>query len=135
MASVETSNETTVSHASPTSIATGTSEQEKKSNVMSASAMEIYKIETNQAAAMISQFIRKEVMYPALLKELGVESQMVVDFFIDRKGSIQKIKIIKGDSEIFNEKVLAVLSELKEIKIRYYLGASRIRIPINFTLQ
>lgn len=128
MASIESMDNATTSKVE-------LSEQKNNSRHKSAAAKEMFEIETNQAAAMITQFVNEKVLYPKLLSELGMESAMEVDFFIDRQGKIQKIMITKGDSKVFNEKVLDILQEMKDIKIRHYLGASRLRIPINFSLK
>ncbi len=108
---------------------------ESKKSLKSSSALEMYKIETNQAAQMINTFVRENIDYPELMKEYSVETDVMVDFFIDHQGVIQKVMVSKGGHKTLNEKLVAALSELEEIKIKQYLGASRIRIPINFSLQ
>lgn len=108
---------------------------ESKKSLKSSSAMEMYKIETNQAAQMINTFVRKNIDYPELMKEYSIETDVMVDFFINDQGVVQKVMVAKGGHKTLNEKLVADLSQLKDIKIKQYLGASRIRIPINFSLQ
>ncbi len=101
-----------------------------------AEAKLIYVEATNLAKDQLLDFIASEVNYPEALQEQYLEGQMVVDFWIDTNGQIQKTKLMKGINDEFDEAILNKLEGIQSLRIdsSKYLGANRIRIPIDFSM-
>jgi protein TonB len=48
---------------------------------------------------------RIEPVYPEFAKKAGLEGQVYVNIWVDKEGKVRDVKILKSDSEIFNEPV------------------------------
>lgn len=104
--------------------------------VSDAEAKLLYVEATSLAKEQLLDFISKEVNYPEALQEQYLEGRIVVDFWINANGQIQKTKVMKGINDEFDEAVLTKLEGIQALRIdsAQYLGASRIRIPIDFSM-
>lgn len=49
---------------------------------------------------------RIEPVYPEFAKKAGLEGQVYVNIWIDKEGKVRDVKILRSDSEIFNQPVI-----------------------------
>lgn len=88
--------------------------------------------------AAMKKFLAENIKYPEIAMELGDQGRVYVEFVVNRDGSIEQVKILKGvsgeiDSEarrVVNDMPQWAPAELNGEKVR-----ARCRIPINFKLQ
>ena len=64
----------------------------------------------------LSEFIRKNTIYPELAKEMGLEGTVYVSFIIDEKGQIESSKILKGVGGGCSEEATRVVGKLPKFK-------------------
>lgn len=88
--------------------------------------------------AAMAQFIRDNVQYPELAREMGEQGTVYVQFVVNSDGSIQDVEVIKGVSDLLNKEAVRVVKAMpkwtpgeqagKKIRVRF-------RIPIKFTIS
>ena len=102
------------------------------------------------------QFLVKNIKYPQLPKEMGVQGKVFVEFIVDKSGSVQEIKLVKpiliDEKNIkpkylekskeaatqLNEEALRVISIMPKWKPGLLYGKPvnvRFVLPIGFKLQ
>lgn len=85
------------------------------------------------------QFLTDNVKYPEVAKQNGIEGRVIVQFVVDRDGTISKVKVLKsgGDPSLDKEAVRVIRSmpdwhpgtiRGKPVRIQYTL-------PVNFRLK
>lgn len=84
------------------------------------------------------KFLAKEVKYPVVAQENGIEGRVFVSFVIDETGSITDIHVIRGVDPALDSEALRVIRNMpkwkpgkqggKTVKVRY-------NVPISFELQ
>ena len=85
----------------------------------------------------VSVWIEEHIQYPADAKQAKIEGRVIVEFIIDKDGSIIEPKIVKGVSDSLNDEALRLVRSMprwtpgrqngKAVQTRYTL-------PINFRL-
>ncbi|MBW7867884.1 MAG: energy transducer TonB [Brumimicrobium sp.] len=89
-------------------------------------------------AAAMKKFLADNVKYPEIAMELGDQGRVFVEFVVNKDGSIEQVKVLRGvSSELDKEAQRVVRSMPKWVpaeangeKVR-----ARCRIPINFILH
>lgn len=88
----------------------------------------------------LGDFIRRNIVYPELAKEIGKEGTVYVSFIIDEKGQVESSKILKGIGAGCDEEASRVVNKLPKFKKpgRNALGKPVkviFNIPIAFKLK
>lgn len=91
----------------------------------------------NQLAQQtLIEHIATQVTYPELLQELMAEGRVTVKITLDTHGKVQAYEILESPDPSFSHAVERImLSAPAVISHRPYLGARKLIIPIEFTLQ
>lgn len=86
--------------------------------------------------AMVN-FIRENIVYPELSREMGEQGTVYVQFVVNSDGSIQDVVVLKGVSDLLDKEAVRVVKKMpkwtpgeqagKKIRVRY-------QIPIKFTI-
>ena len=84
------------------------------------------------------EFMRNNIIYPAVAREYGVHGKVAISFLIDKAGKIKDIKIAKGIGSGCDEEALRVISMMPDwipgkqngrpVSVLYYL-------PVFFNLK
>ena len=86
----------------------------------------------------LNGFISSNLKYPAIAEENGVQGRVIVQFVVDRDGSISDIKVVRSvDASLDREAVRLVRSMPRWTPGKQNGKAVRVRytLPINFRLQ
>ena len=86
----------------------------------------------------LMKFLKKNVNYPKMSKELGITGMVFVEFIVDVDGTMSNIKIAKGVSSDIDKEAIRVVSLMP----KWTPGSQRnkpvqvgMRLPIRFTLM
>ena len=85
-----------------------------------------------------SSYLAKNLVYPEMAKQKGMEGKVIVAAVINKDGSLESAKIIKGCPGGFNEAALKIVQEMPKWALHTYKGLAvkkRLEIPIDFKLQ
>jgi protein TonB len=84
------------------------------------------------------RYLRNVTEYPTSAKEAGIEGTVIVNFVVNKDGSITDVQIGRGVSEKLNKEALRVVKNMpkwqpgkqrgKPVRVRY-------RVPIRFSLN
>ena len=59
----------------------------------------------------IMLFLSKNIKYPALAQELGLQGKVICQFVVDRNGAIENVEVVRGiDKSLDNEAVRVIKS-------------------------
>ncbi len=88
--------------------------------------------------AALRKYLSKNVKFPAIAQENGIQGRVYVEFVVNKDGKIVDVKILKGVDRSLDEEALRVVRSMppwepgeqrgKAVRVSY-------RIPINFTLR
>lgn len=84
------------------------------------------------------RYLRNEIEYPRSAKEAGIEGTVIVNFVVNKDGSITDVRVGRGVTEKLNKEALRVVKNMpkwqpgkqrgKPVRVRY-------RVPIRFSLN
>ncbi|MBL6962221.1 MAG: energy transducer TonB [Bacteroidetes bacterium] len=85
-----------------------------------------------------NKYLRQSIRYPDIERDNGIQGQVVVNFVVEKDGSINNVKILKGITPNINEEALRVVKEMpnwmpgkqRGKPVRVYVN-----LPIRFTLN
>jgi protein TonB len=83
------------------------------------------------------KYIKKALKYPSQARRMGVEGKVYVQFVVDKDGSLNEIKVIKGIGAGCDEEASRVIQEASKWKPGKQRGRAvkqRIVMPISFKL-
>jgi protein TonB len=83
------------------------------------------------------EYVNKKVKYPAQARRMGIEGKVFVEFVINRDGSIQDVKAIKGIGAGCDEEAVRVIQSAPSWKPGKQRGKpvrQRMVLPITFKL-
>lgn len=87
----------------------------------------------------LDAYLQKNIVYPQLCKEMGIEGTVYVQFIVDTKGDYREVQVIKGPHPALNKEALRVMSAMPQwtpakddngVLVDYLM-----RKPIKFALQ
>jgi TonB family protein len=112
---------------------------EKKAEV----SKEVFKVVEQMPAypegqGALLEFLAKNINYPTVAKENGVEGMVVVQYVIEKDGSISNAKVVKGIGAGCDEEALRVVNAMPNWiagKQRGQAVAVRFNLPIRFKLE
>lgn len=84
------------------------------------------------------EFLAKNINYPTVAKENGVEGMVVVEYIIEKDGSISNAKVVRGIGAGCDEEALRVVNAMPNWiagKQRGQAVAVRFNLPIRFKLE
>lgn len=86
----------------------------------------------------LMKFLKNNVKYPKMSKELGITGTVFVEFIVNTDGTLSDIKIAKGVSSDIDKEALRIVNSMP----RWVPGSQQnkpvqvgIRLPIRFTLM
>ena len=86
----------------------------------------------------LMKYIQKNVRYPQIAKEYGIEGRVFVTFVIDKKGKVNDVEILKGVDKNLDKEAKRVIESLPKFTPGKQRGkAVRVQftVPISFKLQ
>ncbi|MBT3301106.1 MAG: energy transducer TonB [Bacteroidetes bacterium] len=85
-----------------------------------------------------NQYLRESIRYPDIERDNGIQGPVVVNFVVEKDGSINNVKILKGLTPNINEEAIRVVKDMP----RWVAGKQRgkpvrvyVNLPIRFTLN
>jgi protein TonB len=80
---------------------------------------------------------RVEPVYPEFAKKAGLEGQVYVNIWVDKEGKVRDVKVLKSDSEIFNEPVIAACKQwiFSPAMMKNGPVAVWVAVPFRFSIQ
>ncbi len=88
--------------------------------------------------AKMTEYIAKNIKYPVMARESGVEGRVFVNFVVEPNGSISKVKVLRGIGGGCDEEAMRVVQSMPAWKPGKQRGtAVRVNytVPIIFKLQ
>lgn len=89
----------------------------------------------------LMQYLFKNIKYPKTAKEAGVEGMCVIQFVVEKDGSLSELKLLKDQGYGLGEEAKRVVEKMNEDGIRWIPGLQRGRtvrvqsiLPIKFKL-
>ena len=82
--------------------------------------------------------IRKNFMYPAIAKEMGIQEKIYVKFVIDKTGQIIDVKVVRGQDKYLKEEAIRLVKSLPKMEPARQRGkpvSVNYTIPISFLLN
>lgn len=84
----------------------------------------------------MNNYIRKETKFPELAYSIGIRDKVYVNFIISETGTVESVKLARGEYDILNDEALRVIRAMPKI-----VPASQknkpvrmsMTVPINFT--
>lgn len=66
--------------------------------------------------ASMKQYLIKNIKYPAVARENGIQGRVVVQFVVDRDGSVTEVQVIRGVDPVLDKEALRVVSAMPKWK-------------------
>ena len=83
-------------------------------------------------------WIAENVKYPAEAQEKNIEGRVYVGFVVNKEGSVEEVKLMRGVSPSIDAEALRVVSEMPKWKPGSYQKepiSMNFTVPINFALK
>jgi protein TonB len=115
----------------------GAEEVPSETKIHSIDAIESYPEFPGGQEAFV-KFLRKNLRYPGMAAENGIQGKVILSFVIERDGELSNIKVIRGIGSGCDEEALRVLSKSPQWKPGIQ-NNQKVRVaytlPINFSLS
>ncbi|RYE14110.1 MAG: energy transducer TonB [Sphingobacteriales bacterium] len=132
---IATGNQAPVSTGNGTGVA-NVPEQDPNA-ILNAATVEVYP-EFEGGMAGWAKYIKKNLRYPAMAQESGVQGKVHVSFIVERDGSITDVQILRGIGGGCDEEALRVIKKSPKWKAGMQNNSAvrvRYNMPIQFTLN
>ncbi len=86
----------------------------------------------------MKEFLMDNIEYPEISMELGDYGQVVLEFVVNKDGSLEQIKVLSGVSREIDKEAIRVIGEMPNWIPAIHKGElvrARCKIPINFILE
>lgn len=86
----------------------------------------------------LGNFLRKNIVYPAMAKEMGIQGKVYARFIVEKDGSISNLQIAKGISDECNKEVLRVLKLMPKWEPginKEQIVRVQFQLPVSFILK
>ena len=83
----------------------------------------------------LSEFLKKNIVYPKLAKENGIQGKVFVQFIVWKDGTIRDVKVIKGVHETLDNEAIRIVQMMPKWKPGKQRGKAvnaRFTLPIPF---
>ena len=84
------------------------------------------------------KFLQKNIKYPTISQENGVQGRVIVQFVVNRDGSIVDTQVMRGVDPYLDKEALRVVSTMPKWKPGKQRGKpvrTRFTLPVQFRLQ
>ena len=88
------------------------------------------------------EFIYKNIKYPAIARENGVEGTVVVQFVVEKDGTVKDAKVVRDIGAQCGQEAMRVVNMMNEQNIKWIPGKQRGRsvrvqfnLPVKFRLE
>ncbi len=88
--------------------------------------------------AALMEYLKKNVRYPAICKEQGLQGRVIVQFVVNPDGTISDAQVIKPVNPYFDKEALRVVNAMPKWvpgKIRGKTVRVRFTVPVTFRLE
>lgn len=88
--------------------------------------------------AALLDYLRKNIKYPRLSQENGVQGRVLVQFVVNKDGSIVDPEVVKNVDPLLDKEALRVISTMPKWKPGSQRGKPvrvRYTVPVNFRLN
>ena len=92
----------------------------------------------NGGMAGLMQYLSKNIKYPTIAQENGTQGRVVVQFVVNRDGSIVDAKVMRGVDPYLDKEALRVINSMPKWKPGKQRGKPvrcRYTVPVMFRLQ
>ncbi len=92
----------------------------------------------NGGMAGLMQYLSKNIKYPTIAQENGTQGRVVVQFVVNRDGSIVDAKVMRGVDPYLDKEALRVINSMPKWKPGKQRGKAvrcRFTVPVMFRLQ
>ncbi|MCK5781645.1 MAG: energy transducer TonB [Flavobacteriales bacterium] len=86
----------------------------------------------------IMRHVKKNFKYPEIAKEMGIQGRVIVQFVIEKDGSIKQAKVLRGVDKNLDKEALRIVSKIPKMTPAKQRGKSvpvSFMLPITFKLQ
>ena len=86
----------------------------------------------------MANFIRDNIVYPELSREMGEQGTVYVQFVVNQDGSIQDVVVVKKVSDLLDKEAIRVVKMMPKWSAGEQAGKKvrvRFTLPINFRIQ
>ena len=87
--------------------------------------------------ATLMKFLKENIQYPAVAKENGVQGRVIVQFVVERDGTISNVKVARGVEPNVNKEALRVVKSMPRWKPGTQRGKTvrvKFTVPVMFRL-
>ena len=84
------------------------------------------------------EWLSNNVQYPTLALERGIQGRVVVQFIVNKDGSLSDLKVLQSPNELLSQEALRVVGQMprwKPARQGNRIVRSRFNLPINFTIR
>ena len=88
--------------------------------------------------AELSNFMSRNIQYPVISQENGVQGKVVVQFVIDKEGNVEEVAIANGVDPYLDAEALRIIKMMPKWKPGKHVGKEvnvKCTIPVGFRLQ
>lgn len=89
-------------------------------------------------ASKLMKYLSKNLKYPAIAQENGIQGRVFVNFVVSKDGKISKISILKGVDQSLDKEAIRVIQNMPAWEPGEQMGKAvnvSCNIPINFNLN
>lgn len=111
-------------------------EEEKDDNHIFVAVEKMPSFPGGQSALM--RYLQKNLEYPNIAQENGIQGRVYVNFIVNKKGEISKVKILKGVDQSLNNEAIRVVGNMPNWEPGQQMGKTvnvSCNVPINFNLK
>ncbi|MEY3322090.1 MAG: outer membrane protein TonB, partial [Bacteroidota bacterium] len=90
----------------------------------------------------VFEFVFKNLKYPVIARENGIEGTAVIQFVVDKDGAVKDVSVLKDIGGGCGEEASRVVNTMNESGIKWTPGRQRgrpvkvqFRLPVRFKLQ
>lgn len=86
----------------------------------------------------LMKFISKNVDYPEMSRQMGVQGRVFVSFVVEKDGKVSNVSVARGVDKMLDESAIAVVKKIPPLKPAKQSGRPvrmSYTVPINFRLQ
>ncbi len=88
--------------------------------------------------AELMKYLQKNLMYPKIARENGIQGKVYINFVVAKNGEITKVKILKGVDKALNNEAIRVVQNMPAWEPGEQMGKAvnvSCNVPINFNLR
>ena len=84
------------------------------------------------------KFLQKNIQYPQDAEEKGIQGRVIVQFVVEKDGSIKDIKVVRGIDPSLDKEALRVINAMPKWEPGKHKGEAvsvKYTVPVNFKVQ